>query len=573
MKVILRGYGPVTLTQSHFKAMGGQASVYIKDGKAYKIYTDPKDTIPEGKFLELSAIKDPFVIKPQELLLDEKNNRIGYVMDTVNGSASLCQLFTKNFCVRNKITNKMKIDLIGDGQSHIKNIHKANCLIIDLNENNELISPTFDKMYFLDVDSYNTKNYPATVINPSIRDYSVAPKDFSELSDWFSWAVLAFQIFIGSHPYKGSYAPFDNLDKDKKLEERMRKHISAFRQDVGLPRCCESFDVIPQNYKDWLIAVLDYGKRIAPPDPTSMAAVTIQATQRVLQFVAGALVIMELYDLKGWDLVDFAEINNKPLVLLSNNNKTKVLYDSREVFSENLPGITLVGFTPQMMDPIGLNLDHGKVTLINFTKGTRQVLDMGALEIAKSAGRFYLRTATNILELILREGQNILVTYHPVASVLEHATSLYEGVAIQNIIGSVFVSLFTTSRRGVQIRIPELDGFNIVDAKFEGGVLMTIVNKGGKYHRQVFRFNEDSAYDYRIIDNIAATGINFITLPSGVCLTITEEEKLEAFSSKKGSSNVKVADDPSIGNDMHLMVVHGKASFVKNDKIYSVSLK
>ena len=576
MKVIVKGQGPVTLTQSHFKATGGQASVYLKDGKAYKIYTDPNDTIPEAKFLELSAIQDPFIIKPQALLLDEKTNRnIGYVMETVQGSASLCQLFTKNFCVRNKITNQMKIALAADGQHHIGNVHKAKCLIIDLNENNELVSPSFDRIYFLDVDSYETENYKATVINPSIRDYSISSKDFSELSDWFSWAVLAFQLFVGCHPYKGIYKPFDNIDKDKKLEERMRKHISAFRKDVELPRCCESFDVIPQHYKDWLIAVLDQGKRMPPPDPTTMAVITVQAVQRAIQFITGALTIMELYDLQNWSLIDFAESNNKPLALLSKNNKTQILYGSRPVFSEDLPGTTLVGFTPQMADPIGLNLNHGTVTLIHFTKGTKQFLEMSALEIAKSGDRFYIRTASNILELILRESSSsILVTYHPVASVLEHATNLYEGVAIQNLMGSVFVSLFTATRRGIQIRIPELDGLKVVDAKFVGSVLMTIVTKNGKYHRQIFRFNEDDkTYDYCIVDNISPTGINFITLSSGVCLTVTEEEKLEAFSAKKGSAGVKVIEDPAIGSDMRLMVVRGKAGFERDNKVFAISMK
>jgi hypothetical protein len=425
------------------------------------------------------------------------------------------------------------------------------------------------------VDSYQTKGYPATVLNPSVRDYSVSSKDFSELSDWFSWAVLAFQMLIGVHPYKGVYTPFDNLDKDHRLEQRMRNNISAFRKDVGLPTCCEPFDIIPQHYRDWLVAVLDQGKRCSPPDPTTMAAVTIQAVQRTVQFLTGALAIMELYDFQDWNLVDYAESNNKPLALLSKHSKVKVEYNSREVFSDDLPGNTLIGFSPQMDDPIGLNLNHGRVTLISFTKGTKQTLEMKAIEIAKSDDRFYIRTATNILELILREGSSgILVTYHPVASVLEHATSLFEGVAIQNMMGSAFVSLFTTTRRGVQIRIPELDLYRVVEAKFVRGVLMTIVTKGGKYHRQVFRFNEDDkSYDYRIIEDISPIGINFITLSTGICLTVTEEEKIEAFSAKKGSSGVKVIDDKAIGSDMQLMIVGNKAGFERNNKVFRVSMK
>ena len=68
MKVTVKGQGAVTLTQSHFVAAGGQASVYVKDGTAYKVYTNPKDAIPDAKFAALAGIKDSAVIKPEALL-------------------------------------------------------------------------------------------------------------------------------------------------------------------------------------------------------------------------------------------------------------------------------------------------------------------------------------------------------------------------------------------------------------------------------------------------------------------------------------------------------------------------
>lgn len=573
MNVIIKGQGKVSLNQSHFKAMGGQASVYIKDGKAYKIYTDPKDTIPEAKFNELLAIQDQYVIKPQALLLDEKTNvPIGYVMDVVDGP-SLCQLFTKSFRNRNKVTPQMIIDLIGDGQNHIVNVHKAGCLIVDLNENNEIVTSDFKHTCFLDVDSYQTKNYRATVLNPSVRDYSVSPVNFSEKSDWFSWAVLAFQMLIGIHPYKGTYSPYDSLDKDAKLEQRMRNNVSAFRKDVGLPGCCYPFDVIPQHYRDWLVAVLDQGKRCAPPDPKTGTPIILQAVQRAVQITTG-LVITEIFNLQepSWVFEDYIESNNKPLVMLSKGNLTKILFDGREVFCEDLPGKTIIGFTPQLASPIAVNLYRGKAKIISLTKNLHQEIELKVLDISRCEDRFYLRTASNIVELILRENGNLLITYHPVASVLEHATGLYEGCAIQNIVGSAFVSLFTASKRGMQIRVPELDQYKVVDAKYSGGVLMTIVTKGGKYYRQIFRFDEQE-YDYRIINDIAITDLNFVTLPSGVCIVVTEDEKLELFASKKGSAGSKIVDDKNIGTDMKLLVVKGKAGFERNNKIYTFSLK
>ena len=40
MKVFIKGSGEINLTQQHYVATGGQASVYIRNGVAYKIYIE-----------------------------------------------------------------------------------------------------------------------------------------------------------------------------------------------------------------------------------------------------------------------------------------------------------------------------------------------------------------------------------------------------------------------------------------------------------------------------------------------------------------------------------------------------
>ena len=59
-----------------------------------------------------------------------------------------------------------------------------------------LISPTKGQREVF-VDSYQTAHYPATAIMPSVRDWKVPLHDFSELSDWFSFAIVSFQVFLG----------------------------------------------------------------------------------------------------------------------------------------------------------------------------------------------------------------------------------------------------------------------------------------------------------------------------------------------------------------------------------------
>src|SRR5689334_6788561 len=105
MKVFVKGRGEVALTQQNFVAQGGQASVYQRNGVAYKVYSDPKDAIPEAKFTELARIDDPNVVRPEDLLLEEKTSRpVGYTMRYVSDTYALCQLFPKAFRDRSGLT-------------------------------------------------------------------------------------------------------------------------------------------------------------------------------------------------------------------------------------------------------------------------------------------------------------------------------------------------------------------------------------------------------------------------------------------------------------------------------------
>jgi hypothetical protein len=576
MKVIVKGQGEVNLTQQHFVATGGQASVYVRNGVAYKVYTDSKNAIPEDKFKALAAIKDPCVIRPSQMLLDARNNPIGYTMAAVPDNLSLCQLFTKAFRDRERVTNDHIVDIAAKLRTHVSNVHSAGVLVVDLNELNILVPKTLDETFLIDVDSYQTAGYPAAVIMLSVRDWSA--KNFSELSDWFSYAVLAFQLFIGSHPYRGTHPASMSIDKEKRLEHRMRNHLSAFRSDVKLPKCCYPFDAIPQVFRDWLRAVLDDGKRVLPPDPKGGPVGSI-VTQVRLITSTGNLVIKEVREFAGWNVTAYAESGPYVLALIQKDGDVRVQLNELLVggkLPELMNGTTLMGFTPKMDKPVALNLHLGKLTFVNLEQRTSETLGMRADELAKSGDRFYIRSGTQVLEVEFAElaGKIIVTASHCVANVLEMASRLYEGCAVQNMLGSAFVSLFPRSKAGYQVRIPELDLYKVMDAKFDGGVLMVIGARDGKYDRLVFRFDEEyGQYDLRTVEDIDPSGLNFVTLSVGICVALTEDEKIEAFQARKGSPGVRVVEDDALGNDMRLLKVGGKAGFARGDKTYYMSLK
>lgn len=575
MKVVVKGQGEVSLTQQHFVATGGQASVYVRNGIAYKVYTDPKNAIPHEKFRALSAIKDACVIKPSQMLLDARSAPIGYTMNAVADNLSLCQLFTKAFRDRERVTNDHIVNIAAKLRTHVTNVHGAGVLIVDLNEFNVLVPKTLDETYLIDVDSYQTAGYPATVIMPSVRDWS--SKQFTELSDWFSYGVLAFQLFVGVHPYKGTHPGSASIDKDKRLEHRMRGHVSAFRTDVSLPKCCYPFDAIPQGFRDWLRAVLDDGKRVAPPDPLGGPAATLVTQFRAIAST-GKLTITEVRNFAGWNVAAYAESGPYILALIQKNGEIRVQLND-QLIGGKLPklvhGTTLMGFTPKLDKPVALNLHQGKLSIVHLDQRLTEVLGMRADELAKSGDRFYIRSGGEVLEIEFTEFPDkvIVTASHCVAYVLAMASTLYEGCVIQNMLGSVFVSLFPRRKAGYQVRIPELDGYKVVDAKFAGGVLMVVGARDGLYDRLVFRFDaEFTRYGLRTVPDVDPSGLNFITLSTGICVAVTEDEHLEAFTALDGKAGIKLIEDAALGNDMRLLEVGGKAGFARGDKVYQIAL-
>ncbi|HYJ48112.1 MAG TPA: hypothetical protein VEV81_15985, partial [Pyrinomonadaceae bacterium] len=261
----VQGGGEVRLSKADFKAQGGEGAIYVKGSTAYKIYADPLRAIPREKILELSVLTGSNLIRPLDVLLDGKNRTVGYSMRSVEKSYALCQLFPKAFRQRHNLMPEVTLRLVRRLQEGVGRVHAQGILIVDLNEMNFLVAEDFSEIFFIDVDSYQTPSYPATVLMESVRDRHA--REFTTQSDWFSFAVVSFQMFTGIHPFKGTYPPLQSLpDKERRLDARMRANVSVLRPEVAVPASCLPFNVIPPAYLDWYRAVFEEGKRAAPPD-------------------------------------------------------------------------------------------------------------------------------------------------------------------------------------------------------------------------------------------------------------------------------------------------------------------
>jgi serine/threonine protein kinase len=489
MQVSIKGkQDKINLTKNHFIASGGEGNIYVRRGTVFKIYQNPKAVIPYSKMKELSSIGNTNVIKPERLVLSNKNKPVGYTMKHVPKSYAMCQIFPKAFRDRTGMDTKDVLRLIQKMQKTIADIHKEKILIVDLNEMNFLVDKKFREVFFIDVDSYQTPSFPATAIMESIRDRH--NKTFSELTDWFSFGIVSFQMFVGIHPYKGKHPTLKGFD------DRMMANIPVFHKDVKFPKVCLPFDIIPQAYKEWYKAMFFEGKRFAPPtDPVQVVVVPV-----VIQTVAGNedFDISEIFEYSS-NIIKYLSVDGTRVTITADD-----LYIGQKNIFQSCGKNMHIAITPLTNKVITANFVDGDVLLYNSSDEEFPEHNIKADDIMSYKGSIYIKNNDMISEVEFVEmGNSIHSIPKHVGNVMENSTKFYDGVIIQNVLGSFVASMFPTPGVHRQIQCPEFKGYQVIDAKFRDNVLFVIASKKGKYDKFILKFDANfSSYSVRKVDDV-----------------------------------------------------------------------
>lgn len=580
MKVTIKGSGnSVDLTKSDYIASGGFGAVYAKHSTAYKIYTDPAKIIPEAKIAELSLIKNTNVIKPEHLLLNQRNQPCGYTMKLVPDSYVLCQLFPKPFRLRNNLTSDHVIKLVCKMRETISSIHSHGVLIVDLNEMNFLVDKQFKEVYFIDVDSYQTTSFPADALMERIRDRHAVTGRFSPDTDWFSFAITSYQMFRGIHPYKGKHTKYASLD------ERMINNVSIHNKDVTYPLgAVLPIDVVPQVYQEWYRAVLDDGKRVAPPK-NLVAIIHVVTKQPHIVNLSGSL-----FDIIPLGIFSRKSIHGSGGVSKIYQSGNHLLCRTGDhIYNERGPDIKIepnavVGFTPKQNIPIAVSIDKQTNSIIATRLDTGHAVQtlpskFQAEGLLECEGRIYYKNGPYLMQLCYAEGIEIKLMSSLVANVMERSTELFDGVAVQNILGSNYINIFPADKVTYQFKFPELNksvsemkNSRVVAAKYDQGILMIVASKAGRYNRYIYTFGKDfKNYQTRIVSDVSYSDLNFVVLPQGICVSSNEDDSIELFS-VTDINNTKNLRDPATAG-LTLLKENAKVVFEKDGKFYQLKTK
>jgi hypothetical protein len=557
-RYFVRSKGEIRLGKTEFKAQGGEGSVYVKGSNAYKIYTDPSRCITQAKIDELSVLVQSNILRPLELIVDGRNQPVGYSMRAAGKTWSLCQLFPRAFRQRNHITLDLMLRLVRQLQTGVSHIHSRGILIVDLNEMNFLVASDLSELYFVDVDNYQTPSFPATGIMETIRDRHA--KTFSTDSDWFSFALVSFQMFVGIHPFKGTHPAFQN--NAAKLDARMRANVSVLHPGVTVPAACLPFSVIPPNYLDWYRAVFEQGRRLPPPQ--TVQAVLSLVGPRVAQTIAS-----RRFDVQEFREFDSDIVWHDGVITVTERS----VYFNGQRYARPPFDVKLI-VTPRRKHLIATYHDGTRLRFHDLT--TDRLIDthIEGEDVMLSHGQLYIKQHEHILAIdFIEPPNNMLLGLRPVANVMMNSTRVFEGVAIQNLLGANYGSIPSLNGGCHQVRLAELDGAQIVDAKLYRNVLVVVVTTAGRYEKHVFRFAKDfSTYDVRKLTDVATSDIEFTVLDTGVALHLIDDNKLEMFASARDSAHLSVLEDDALKDDLKLFHTGKQALMAKGRKLYKFKL-
>jgi len=548
----------ISLNKNNFLAQGGEGAVYAKGKTAFKIYTDKSKMIPAGKIRELATLTDPKIIKPEEVIFSGKINKpIGYTMQYVTQTEPLCRVFTKSFKDRNSITPEMSFDLVKNMHNTIEHIHKKGILIVDLNEMNFLTCKKFKDVYFIDVDSYQTQTHPATALMESVRDRHMNLGTFTTGTDWFSFAVVSFQVFIGIHPYKGKHSSLKGFDA------RMSANVSVFNKDVNVPKSCLSLKVIPSQWRDWYKAVFEKGLRECPPREGEVVCEVVT----IVQAVDGSnnFVIKELFECDA-DIINYEPNFGNDCVVCKGGIRM-----NNGAFVDH-PHKISIGYYKSTPMAARIEDDHIRIFNIKMRQDATESMsyNIKADELMSTGGRIYAKQNDKILEVeFIGPEHKPIVTAKIIGTVMEKATQLFSGVAIQSVLESYVTSVFPEAGKCLQHTLTELEGYRVINARYDGGVLIIIGVKKGKYDR--FVYGSDMSKP-RIAKDIQSYDVNFRTLDNGICISIIDTEDVEVFSAKN-VHKVKVVQDNVIHGDMKIFNDGNTVMFADGKKMFSMRMK
>lgn len=556
-QLTLEGRGIITVRPNDHVATGGEGSVFKVSNTILKIYLDSTKMIADdmpAKVRSLSTLSHPGILAPKGIITER--SPIGFYMDFAQGNP-LTPYFATDFRNQNGIDNAKTLKIVQEMREIYAYAHSNKAVLVDANELNWIVANDLSPKA-IDVDSWAIGKWPAKVVMPSIRDWH--SKTFNELTDWFSWGVVTFQLFTGIHPYKGTLQGFAR----GAMVDRMKANASVFSSGVKLNNAVRDFRAIPEPLRIWYKETFQDGKRSLPPlSFQSVVAVpivqkSIKSSQKLSHKLVydGALdPIVKLFYC-GLGLTQSGKIVqvSSGKVILGSQSK------DAEVISANNGWLIFSAGTFTWVNTTSLEAFAVSITS-NFSHAIAY------------KNRMFVVSERGLSELSLMMFSVPLLSAGTTWTTLPNATRWFNGCGVSDVIGAIYLILPFGDSSCANVRAKELDGLMPVAAYLGDRFFSCIsVNRAGDYIKSEFSFDENYR-DYVYWEGRSdIPALNIAVLQKGICSTITEDGVLNLFALRNPGQIMKI-NDPLIEMDMKLVNMREEIYYLKEGNVYSLKTK
>lgn len=253
----------IMLKDGDWLGSGGEGSVWnISAHEVLKLSLEPQHFFAKtAKMSLLFKVQHPSLITPTDLALDAQGHAIGYFMKKAHGEP-LARFFSPAWQAKQGFS-LTDIELLTERiRLTLEALHQEKIIGGDINEFNWSVHQL--EPFLFDCDSWGIGSYPVNAMLPSIAD-PLVKQHYTQDSDWFAFAILAFQLFVGVHPFRGSHPQFQRQD----FQLRMQKGVSLFDPLSSAPKSARELSAIPPGLKRWIEQVLSHQTR-QPAPPKSL---------------------------------------------------------------------------------------------------------------------------------------------------------------------------------------------------------------------------------------------------------------------------------------------------------------
>lgn len=256
---------------------GGEAEVYdLGDGRVVKWWkpADHADFAGQpdaqaaaaarllerpGKLRALPASLPREVVAPQGLALAgaRSSQVVGFVMPKVQGTP-LHAYGEPRWRRDHAVDGNDVVAALRALAAAITRLHAAGVVIGDCNDLNVLVDGR--AVHLIDVDSYQYGGFACPMfserfVDPRLCDGALVPaRPHDPDSDWFAFAVMAFRTLFGVSPWGG-------VSKRCAGAARVLRRISAYADDVTLPRAARPLAIVPDELHAAFRAIFERDQR------------------------------------------------------------------------------------------------------------------------------------------------------------------------------------------------------------------------------------------------------------------------------------------------------------------------